>query len=428
MAISGRSDGEWMNRYQFVDDEDRVERRQDLIQFWTALSSAGLLWSISQSSLDIILSPFSSAFFLFLHFYHSALHSSAALNFTIMSTVVSTPPSAAPLPSPVDRSSEVSSPNSFYTAPSPRDSFPPKPPSSRSSSAATLGKADVQGSGTNSIRIVTAATEDTPQQVHIIKVTDEAVHLQSASASTPVVHRVNEPFFHVVTRGEPYESNVGPPPPSPPASDGQPDEDQDEQLLGDATPLPPPKSEAPSTIPRSPRLSPSTSHNSSLAGPGPSTMSRRFRADDSPVLTQLTPSRRLPPLYTDGLLQPSPAPALRPPRRNTIGSAPRSPRIVGRASSHLTLALDDGELSEELVSDMQQQAEQIRRERLSKRVKQDAPQVLVGNLIGEGHVNYVMMYNMLTGIRIAVSRTQAKIKRPLTDEDYTARHKYSFDM
>lgn len=30
--------------------------------------------------------------------------------------------------------------------------------------------------------------------------------------------------------------------------------------------------------------------------------------------------------------------------------------------------------------------------------------VLVGNLIGEDHVNYVLMYNMLTGIRIGVSR------------------------
>ena len=28
---------------------------------------------------------------------------------------------------------------------------------------------------------------------------------------------------------------------------------------------------------------------------------------------------------------------------------------------------------------------------------------LVGNLIGEDHVNYVLMYNMLTGIRIGVS-------------------------
>jgi 1-phosphatidylinositol-4-phosphate 5-kinase len=74
--------------------------------------------------------------------------------------------------------------------------------------------------------------------------------------------------------------------------------------------------------------------------------------------------------------------------------------------------------------------------------KEEAAKVLVGNLIGEDHVNYVLMYNMLTGIRIGVSsyrpevckadmqvsRCQAKIKRPLTDEDYVARHKFSFDM
>ena len=34
---------------------------------------------------------------------------------------------------------------------------------------------------------------------------------------------------------------------------------------------------------------------------------------------------------------------------------------------------------------------------------QTRPEVLVGNLIGEDHVNYVLMYNMLTGIRIGVS-------------------------
>ncbi|GAA5977881.1 hypothetical protein JCM11641_006098 [Rhodosporidiobolus odoratus] len=54
--------------------------------------------------------------------------------------------------------------------------------------------------------------------------------------------------------------------------------------------------------------------------------------------------------------------------------------------------------------------------------------VLVGNLIGTDHANYVLMYNMLTGIRIGVSRCQAKAKRPLTDADYTARHKFSFDI
>ncbi|GAA5874125.1 hypothetical protein JCM8547_008380 [Rhodosporidiobolus lusitaniae] len=58
----------------------------------------------------------------------------------------------------------------------------------------------------------------------------------------------------------------------------------------------------------------------------------------------------------------------------------------------------------------------------------DGAGVLVGNLIGQDHANYVLMYNMLTGIRIGVSRCQAKAKRPLTDADYTARHKFSFDI
>lgn len=69
-----------------------------------------------------------------------------------------------------------------------------------------------------------------------------------------------------------------------------------------------------------------------------------------------------------------------------------------------------------------------------KEVRENLPgnvemeKVMVGNLIGEDHVNYVLMYNMLTGIRIGVSRCQAKMKRPLTDEDFSAKHKYSFDM
>ncbi|KAF8921309.1 SAICAR synthase-like protein [Mucidula mucida] len=100
------------------------------------------------------------------------------------------------------------------------------------------------------------------------------------------------------------------------------------------------------------------------------------------------------------------------------------------------------DISDDVANDIELHAEKIRRERMEKRAKQqqaeaaltrsdtkkgeDAP--LVGNLIGEDHVNYVLMYNMLTGIRIGFSRTQAKIKRPLTDDDFTARHKFSFDI
>ncbi|KAI0266149.1 hypothetical protein BC834DRAFT_935742 [Gloeopeniophorella convolvens] len=268
--------------------------------------------------------------------------------------------------------------------------------------------------------------------------------MQSAGPSNTIVHKVGESLLRVVTHGDVRETNVGPPPPSPPASDGQPEEDDGEVAYshdddGGAPPFPLSKSEpvpvsvsAPVPAPRASRLSFSSSHNSSLAGPGPSsTLSRRFRSEDSPAPSPIIPTRRFTQQQqsTDGLLQPPPA-SPRTARRNTTGSAPRSPRLVARAASRLTLALDDADLAEELASDIQQQAEQIRRERLSKRAKaaEEAPRVAVGNLIGEGHVNYVLMYNMLTGIRIAVSRTQAKIKRPLTDEDFTSRHKYSFDI
>ncbi|KAJ3488632.1 hypothetical protein NLJ89_g11593 [Agrocybe chaxingu] len=138
------------------------------------------------------------------------------------------------------------------------------------------------------------------------------------------------------------------------------------------------------------------------------------------------------------------------PRANTTGSTALSPRrfITGHtkgASQQFTV--DDavlGEGSVELASDIEIHAEQIRRERMSKRAKQqqeaeaaltradtlpqDTDTPLVGNLIGEDHVNYVLMYNMLTGIRIGVSRRQAKVKRQLKDEDFNAKHKFSFDI
>jgi 1-phosphatidylinositol-4-phosphate 5-kinase len=38
------------------------------------------------------------------------------------------------------------------------------------------------------------------------------------------------------------------------------------------------------------------------------------------------------------------------------------------------------------------------------------------------------MYNMLTGIRIAVGRVSAKPNRTLNDADFTAAHKLAFDV
>jgi 1-phosphatidylinositol-4-phosphate 5-kinase len=66
--------------------------------------------------------------------------------------------------------------------------------------------------------------------------------------------------------------------------------------------------------------------------------------------------------------------------------------------------------------------------RARRREEEDDDRVIVGKKVEEGHVNWVTAYNMLTGIRFTVSRTNAKMDRQLTDADFDARHKFSFDV
>ncbi|TXT05055.1 hypothetical protein VHUM_03875 [Vanrija humicola] len=158
-------------------------------------------------------------------------------------------------------------------------------------------------------------------------------------------------------------------------------------------------------------------------------------------------------------------------RRNTNPTTPSQGLIGGTSLQHSVSAtahapaspMDDYNLpNDSLGQSIMAQTEIVRRERLERRRQKqrsllveteqatqlaeteaevarsgshrhrnkenDDTKVLVGNLVGEGHRNYVLMYNMLTGIRVAVSRCQAKIRRPLVEEDYLASHKYSFDM
>jgi 1-phosphatidylinositol-4-phosphate 5-kinase len=99
----------------------------------------------------------------------------------------------------------------------------------------------------------------------------------------------------------------------------------------------------------------------------------------------------------DAYLRP---PQARPKRRNTIStSIPLQ-----------SFPCEDIHAEGELATKIQQQQEQLIRERQTKRAKaqqqeaasKDPEKPLVGHWIREGHQNYVLMYNMLTGIRIAV--------------------------
>lgn len=76
-------------------------------------------------------------------------------------------------------------------------------------------------------------------------------------------------------------------------------------------------------------------------------------------------------------------------------------------------------------------AEAYRQKRASKRRRkeeEDDDRVLVGTKVDEKHANWVTAYNMLTGIRVSVSRTNAKLDRELTDADFEAKQKSTFDM
>ncbi|KAJ7661243.1 hypothetical protein B0H17DRAFT_1171704 [Mycena rosella] len=154
---------------------------------------------------------------------------------------------------------------------------------------------------------------------------------------------------------------------------------------------------------------------------------------------QIRPRLQISAQPLDAYLQP---PGSRPTRRNTTGSTWSGAALNPLRSLHSQFGsqpytYEGSDLEGELARAKQQQeaeAALTHNERAPPRApvrhgsnaKDDV--VFVGNLIGEDHVNYVLMYNMLTGIRIGVSRCQAKIKRPLTDEDFTVQHKFSFDM
>ncbi|KAF1984065.1 SAICAR synthase-like protein [Aulographum hederae CBS 113979] len=106
-----------------------------------------------------------------------------------------------------------------------------------------------------------------------------------------------------------------------------------------------------------------------------------------------------------------------------------SAQLVRRAtrSIHSDMHLDEVPQDE----DAARWAEAIKQKRMSKRKKkeeEDDDRVVVGTKVDQNHVNWVTAYNMLTGIRFTVSRTNAKMDRELEDIDFDAKHKFSFDI
>ncbi|KAK4235161.1 hypothetical protein C8A03DRAFT_37011 [Achaetomium macrosporum] len=166
-----------------------------------------------------------------------------------------------------------------------------------------------------------------------------------------------------------------------------------------------------------------------------------------------------PPIYdqnlnSSGSLQPTPVPGIK--HRHTLevpkvtpargskdgldtayASGRFSPSGPRRASLSLarrnTRSLHSDGPRDEVVpdEDAMRWAEAYRQKRASKRRRreiEDDDRVLVGTKVDESHANWVTAYNMLTGIRVSVSRTNAKLDRPLTDADFEVKQKSTFDI
>lgn len=109
-------------------------------------------------------------------------------------------------------------------------------------------------------------------------------------------------------------------------------------------------------------------------------------------------------------------------RRASLGLVRRATRSV-QSDAHLDEVIPD-----EDAARWTEVIKQKRASRRKRREEEDDDRVIVGKKVEEGHVNWVIAYNMLTGIRFTVSRTNAKMDRDLTEADFDAKHKFSFDV
>lgn len=332
------------------------------------------------------------------------------------------------------RSSAISSSASFRTAPIATPSQ-----SSASSSRQSLDTLSPEPAVNPMHALSAALQQGSHHEFHILKVATEKVQVEATPASFKKLAGSQS------RQKADGDSRAGPLP-SPPASIYEDNEQQPKFFDSPSEIEPPVVYEEPEPIIRgrisssssttTARIAPvraaTTDFNAGTSADRKTSFSSTIRnAQPRPVEADLDPQLQadvIPPLQgspkPSDFLQPPP-PMNGPSRRNTTGSS-FGARLIGgtkgtrgslhsQFSSHPNGAYDDSTELDDMASDIQLQAEKIRRERIEKRAKQQAEAEaalttkkdenvpLVGNLIGEDHANYILMYNMLTGIRIGVS-------------------------
>ncbi|KAL8923539.1 MAG: hypothetical protein Q9172_003075 [Xanthocarpia lactea] len=179
---------------------------------------------------------------------------------------------------------------------------------------------------------------------------------------------------------------------------------------------------SPPTLPQSPPTAPNSTDT--LAHPGAVRLQHRHTLQVPKLATGRTSHD-----YSLPIGSSSDDPSVDGDRLSPTHAARGSTSLARRPtrSIHSDMYLDEIPQDDEMA----RWTETIRQKRASRRKRKDEEEddrVVVGTKVDMNHVNWVTAYNMLTGIRFTVSRTNAKIDRELTDADFDARHKFSFDI
>ena len=207
------------------------------------------------------------------------------------------------------------------------------------------------------------------------------------------------------------------------SSDGQPHDSNPHQLLTPATPngdLAPNQPTSPHRYSSPPTYQPANASSSSHLNPpqAGNTLKQRHTLEVPKASSNRHPKDGMDTAQASGRFSPTVAGG----RRPSLSLARKTTRSVQSEAQRDEVVPDE---------DAQRWAEAYRQKRASKRKRkeeQDDDRVLVGTKVDESHANWVTAYNMLTGIRVSVSRTNAKLDRELNDSDFDAKQKSTFDM
>ncbi|PHH59581.1 hypothetical protein CDD81_2846 [Ophiocordyceps australis] len=178
---------------------------------------------------------------------------------------------------------------------------------------------------------------------------------------------------------------------------------------------------SPPTYPAGGVASGSSSANIAQAPPAGMTLKQRHTLEVPKMPSSRQSKDGADALFASGRFSPSVA--------GSIGNRRASLNLVRRTTRSMQ---SDAPRDELLIDeDALRWAEAYRQKRASKRRRkeeEDDDRVLVGTKVDESHANWVTAYNMLTGIRVSVSRTNAKLDRELTDADFDVKQKSTFDI